>query len=261
MSMVIVFDVNGTLLDMQALARPLRKIFGRKLSVEEWFTTVLQYSMATSLATDYLKFGEIATTVLEMVATGKGIRLSKAATEKVQSAINRLPPFPDVKASLRRLHKANFRLATLTNSSPATLEAQLRNAGLGAYFEQTLSVHSVRRYKPSPEAYHLAAQSLGVDPRQMLMVAAHPWDLLGASRAGCRTALLRRPEKALWPAARRPDYVADDLTELTDRLLGELGVRPRSPLGIKADRLALIGCGAALSILGGALLREKERIS
>lgn len=261
MSTVVVFDVNGTLLDIRALARPLRKIFGCKLSVEEWFTKVVQYSMATSLATDYLKLDEIATTVLEMLAAGHGIRLNKASIENIQKGLNHLPPFQDVKNSLRRLRNANFRLATLTNSSPSTLETQFSNAGIDRYFEQLLSVHSVRRYKPSPETYHFAARSLGVDPREMLMVAAHPWDLLGASRAGCRTALVRRPGKAPWPAARRPEYVADNLTELTDRLLAEAGFLSSSMSGAKGNWLAVVGCGAALGILGSVLAKSTTRAS
>ncbi|HEY1214878.1 MAG TPA: HAD family hydrolase, partial [Bryobacteraceae bacterium] len=127
MSLVVVFDVNGTLLDIHALARPLRRIFGSRVSVEEWFTKVIQYSMAVSLAADYVKFSEIATTVLEMEAAGNGIGLSKARIEKLQSAMEHLPPFPDVKSSLRKLRNANVRLATLTNSSPSTLDAQLRH--------------------------------------------------------------------------------------------------------------------------------------
>jgi 2-haloacid dehalogenase len=260
MSLVVVFDVNGTLLDIHALARPLRRIFGRQISLEEWFTKVVQYSMAVSLAADYLKFGEIAITVLQMIAAGKGIGLSKADIERVQSGMEHLPPFPDVKSSLRKLRNANFRLATLTNSSPSTLDAQLRNAGLHRYFEQALSVHSVRRYKPAAETYHFAAQSLGVNPRDILMVAAHPWDLLGASRAGCRTAFVSRPGKALWPSARRPEYVVDDLTELTDRLLGQTSFRPPSTRVVSANQLALIGCGAALGVLGGVLVREKAKV-
>jgi 2-haloacid dehalogenase len=261
MSLVVVFDVNGTLLDIHALARPLRRIVGCRVSVEEWFTKVVQYSMAVSLADDHIKFSEIATTVLEMVAAGKGIRVSKAHIEKFQSAMEHLAPFPDVKSSLGKLRNANVRLATLTNSSPSTLDAQLRNSGLHRYFEQTLSVHSVHRYKPSPETYRFAAQSLGVDPREILMVAAHPWDLLGASRAGCRTAFVSRPREALWPSARRPDYVVDDLTELANRLVGETSLWGPSTRGASVSRLALIGCGAALGVLGGILARENAKLS
>jgi 2-haloacid dehalogenase len=261
MSLVVVFDVNGTLLDPHALARPLRRIFGCRISVQEWFTKVLQYSMAVSLAADYVKFSEIATTVLEMEAAGKGIGLNKARIEKLQSAMEHLPAFPDVKSSLRKLRNANVRLATLTNSSPSTLDAQLRNSGLDRYFEQTLSVQSVHRYKPSAETYRFAAQSLGIDPREILMVAAHPWDLLGASRVGCRTAFVSRPGKALWPSARRPDYVVEDLAELADRLIGETSFRPQSTHGASAKWLAVIGCGAALGVVGRILVRENTKVS
>ena len=48
--MVLVFDLNGTLLDTRALAPPFRRIFGERSSAREWFNQVVQYSMATTLS-------------------------------------------------------------------------------------------------------------------------------------------------------------------------------------------------------------------
>ena len=42
------------------------------------------------------------------------------------------------------------------------------------------------------------------------------WDLMGAAAAGCRTAFVQRPGKALFPGALRPTYVANDLAVLAD---------------------------------------------
>lgn len=253
---VIVFDLNGTLLDTEALAAPIRRIFGRKLSVDAWFTKVLLYSMATSLAGDYRPFGEIAVAVLEMSAAGKGIPLRAADIENVKSGMERLPPFPEVKKALRRLRETGFRLAVLTNSSRANLEEQLRHSGLAEYFEQAISVDTVRRFKPARDTYRAAAYLLGVDVHNVLMVAAHPWDLLGATRAGCRTALLTRPGKALFPDAPMPDYVAGNLQELAERLVSNSG-SPMEPEPRNAGRwVTFVGCGVAVGALGGTLARR-----
>jgi hypothetical protein len=63
------------------------------------------------------------------------------------------------------------------------------------------------------------ADRLGVGTRDMLMVAAHPWDLLGAARAGCRTAFLARPGKAMLPGVPAPEYMPTDLRALVDQLI------------------------------------------
>jgi len=52
-------------------------------------------------------------------------------------------------------------LVTLTNSTQRVAEAQMVNSGLRGYFEQILSADAVRGLKPTPEPYHMAAESLG----------------------------------------------------------------------------------------------------
>ena len=79
------------------------------------------------------------------------------------------------------------------------------------YFEQVLSVDRVRRLKPAPEVYLMAATSLGVSVGAMRLVAAHSWDVAGALRAGCAAAFVSRPGKVLDPLAPAPDVVGPDL--------------------------------------------------
>ncbi len=61
-----------------------------------------------------------------------------------------------------------------------TLTAQLEHAGLKSYFEASLSVDAIKKYKPALETYQYASQELGVVTNQMVMVAAHGWDIAGA---------------------------------------------------------------------------------
>lgn len=252
---ILVFDLNGTLLDTEALAPALRRIFGRKLSVEAWFTTVLQHSMATSLAGDYRPFDEIAATVLEMSAMAHGVQLRPADADRVRDGMKKLPPFSDVKKALAKLQAGGYRLAVLTNSSRDSLKEQLRNAGLEKYFEEAFSVDMVRRFKPAPDTYRAAAHLLGVDTHRMLMVAAHGWDLLGAARAGCRTALLTRPGKALWPGAPLPQYIAPSLNDLADGLLREASSGTPMPPK-RSNRPLLMATGGILLGTAGCLAAE-----
>lgn len=215
---VIVFDVNGTLLDLQALAPDFEGLFGSAVTVREWFVEVLQHSLVLTVAGEYAEMSEIAAAVLKMTAFRLGRELDQAAVEKVKQRLATLPPFLDVKPALDSLRSAGFRLATLTNSSAASLETQLAHAGLTDYFEQTISVDKVRRYKPAPEVYRSAAEALGVQTSDLLLVAAHGWDVFGAMRAGCRAAFISRPGQAVFPAGPEPDYRARDLMDLVEQI-------------------------------------------
>jgi len=216
--MVIVFDLNGTLLDTRALKPALRSIFGPTLATEQFVTGVLQYSMALTLSGEYRAFSDIAVAVLRMEADSRKIKLSDRAVDQTRAALRSMPPFRDVPGALRELRNAGFRLAVLTNSAAEDVRAQLASANLSGYFEHVLSVAQVRRFKPARETYESAANALGVPPHQILMVAAHPWDLIGAAAVGCRTAFIQRPGTALFPGAFTPTYVASDLAQLAVKL-------------------------------------------
>jgi 2-haloacid dehalogenase len=128
-----------------------------------------------------------------------------------------------VAGALRRLRDAGLRLAALTNSTEQVARAQLEYAGLIDLFELVLSADTVRRLKPAPEPYRMAAERLGVAVDQVRLIAAHAWDVAGAGRAGCATAFVARPGKVLDPLVERPEIVGADLAEVADAILAVEG--------------------------------------
>ncbi|MDA8563349.1 HAD-IA family hydrolase, partial [Mariniblastus sp.] len=98
------------------------------------------------------------------------------------------------------------------------VETQFKNAGLTKFFEKRYSVETVRKYKPHPSTYQMVLDDLGAKPEEVLMVAAHAWDLAGAKNVGLQTAFIARPGKTLYPNTSKPDYVVDDLSQLVDQL-------------------------------------------
>jgi 2-haloacid dehalogenase len=59
-----------------------------------------------------------------------------------------------VEKGLQLLKDNGFRLATLTNSPPLALKQQLINSNLTDYFEQALSIDSLKKYKPAAETIY-----------------------------------------------------------------------------------------------------------
>jgi 2-haloacid dehalogenase len=89
-------------------------------------------------------------------------------------------------------------------------------------FDCLLSAELAGVYKPDPAVYLTAARLLALDPGEVMLVAAHPWDLKGARVAGLRSALVRRPLEYGPDSPTRDDpdaeHVVDDLPELAARL-------------------------------------------
>ena len=219
MARIIVFDVNETLLDISALEPHFTRAFGDRAVLREWFSTVLLYSEVATLAGPYSDFGAIAGAALDMTAAGRGVPLSPDDRDRILTGMRSLPSHPDVPEGLRRLKDAGFRTVTLTNSSPAMVEQQLRSAGIADLFERAFSVDAVRRFKPSAEPYRFAAGELGVETSGLRMVAAHAWDVVGAMQAGCAAAFVARPGKVVYPLAPAPDIVGPDLCAIADLII------------------------------------------
>jgi 2-haloacid dehalogenase len=255
--MVIVFDLNGTLLDTSPTTPLFRRIFGGKFSAEHWFTELLQHAMALTLAGEYRDFGDLAIAVLEMEATKRRVRLRAKDIQALRQRLLHLPAFPDVKGALGRLRKEGFRLAVLTNSSAHAADEQLRHAGLARYFERVFSVEAVQKYKPAPDPYRYAAQLMDVYTKDVLMVAAHHWDLIGAAQAGCRTAFIRRRGASLLPGWPAPDHSAQDLKQLA-RIVsaGQDALQPKCDA---CGNPALISIAGSLLALGGGVLLRRLR--
>jgi len=219
MQRVIVLDLLGTLLDLRAMDPHFERFFGDAAVAEDWFMQTLQLAMAATLANAYEDFGVQADTALEMTARHHKVSLLGEEKNLILGTLRKLRPYPDVVAGLHRLRDAGLRLATLTNSTVRTAEAQLTHAGLRDYFEQVVSADEVRLFKPAPEVYHLAARRLGVEPEHMRVVTAHDWDVTGALRAGCAAAFVARPGQVTNPFGPQPDVRGSDLGEVAERLL------------------------------------------
>ena len=219
MARVCVFDVNETLLDLGALDPHFERVFGDASVRQAWFGQFLALWLTEMVIGRYTDFGTIGGSALEMLAERQGVDLSDEDKQQILGGMQVLPPHPEVKENLGRLRDAGIRLATLTNSTQQVADAQLDNSGLHGYFEQVLSADAVKRLKPAPEPYHMAAERLGVEIGQVRLVAAHAWDVAGAMRAGCAAAFVARPGMVLNPLFERPDVVGADLTEVTNQVL------------------------------------------
>ena len=216
---ILVFDVNETLLDIDALAPHFTRVFGHAGVAREWFSTVLHYSNVASLAGPYRDFSDIGGAALDMVAAAREVSLAADDRAAILQTTRSLPPHRDVRPALEQLRDGGFRMVALTNSAPTAARQQLENAQLIDLFERSFSVDDVKRYKPAPEPYRHVAQQLAVAIGDLRMIAAHAWDVLGALRAGCVAAFIARPGKVLYPLGPRPDIVAPDLEAAARQIL------------------------------------------
>jgi len=132
-----------------------------------------------------------------------------------------LDPWPDVREGLELLRRDRV-TATLSNGHVALLVDLARHGDLR--FDAILSAELAGAYKPARRVYLRAAELLAVQPAELMLVAAHPFDLAGARGAGLGTAFVDRPLEHGEGSPARSDPEADvsvaSLLELAAKLSG-----------------------------------------
>jgi len=219
MDRIIVFDVNETLLDVGALDPLFERMFGDAGVRREWFGQMLQSAFVSTIVDSYRDFGTLAMGALAMVAERHGVTVADEDRQALGAGMRSLPPHPEVREAMDRLRDAGFRLSTLTNSTPEVAEAQLANAGLRDLVVHVLSADTVRRLKPAPEPYRMAAERHEVSIGAIRLVAAHAWDIAGALRTGSAAAFVARPGQVLDPAGAQPDIVGANLDDVAKQIV------------------------------------------
>ncbi len=215
---VILFDVYETLLDMSEIRTKLNRLLDSKKGFIIWFDTLLQYSWLDNSTGQYHSFAVLADLAMDAAAKTLSERLNAEQKEAVLRLMQQLPVHEDVQTGLSRLRDSGYRLATLTNAPAAAITGRMQRTGLISYFDAILSVESVKKHKPATETYQWAAQTLGVQTNEVLMVSAHGWDIAGALHAGMPAAFIERRGQTLYPLAPQPVYSEKDLIKLADTL-------------------------------------------
>ena len=227
----LTFDVFGTCVDWRSgVAAEARRLGARHGVDGDWERLADAWRALYGPSMDRVRRGELPWTnfdrlhrlSLDQVLSEMGVDgFDMAEREELTTAWERLPAWPEAAGGLERLNR-RFTVTTLSNGNRAQQTALIRFAGLP--FQRLLSAEDFHHYKPDPEIYVGAASALGLDPGQVMMVAAHKSDLRAAQAAGMRAAFVERPlEKGPGGGADLlPDPPADvqvtDFTALADQL-------------------------------------------
>jgi 2-haloacid dehalogenase len=218
---VVLFDVNETLSNMESLRSRFLEVGSPGHLLETWFAATLRDGFALAAAGAYGEFAVIAAECLRtLLGAADGLtRDLDQAVDFVLAGLPELHVHPDVPDGMRMLHDAGIRLATLTNGSVALSETMLARAGVLDLLERRMSVGEVKRWKPAADPYRYAASQCGVAASRAALVAVHPWDTDGASRAGLTAAWINR-RGGSYPRHFTPaDVEGPDLPRVADALL------------------------------------------
>jgi 2-haloacid dehalogenase len=221
---VCMFDQYGTVVDMQggltAAVAPYLKAKGwtgkPDAFVTWWRRTHFENSMIDALLhREHTPYREIGHRSVAHVLDRAGIPHTMDEVRDLVAQIERLKPFPEVPAALARL-QARYRIVILSNGDPDMLEAAKEHHGIP--FDNVISVAAAGSFKPHVATYSKAAEILGLPQDQILFVANHAFDCIGAKSAGMRSAFIDRRGRPFGITPHRPDIIVPTMTHLADAI-------------------------------------------
>jgi len=221
----LTFDIFGTVLDLVGSIRPSLDAFladhgasidGARFWPEWRLRQRLEQHQDTILMLGHAGYLDSARRALVYCLRKHGIEFQQTEVEGFMRVFEQLRPYDDAVEGLQRLGE-NYRLVALSNGNTWLVE-HLVEHNIGAAFDRAMSVDRVGRFKPHPSVYRYAAQQLECEPNEIMMVAAHSFDILGARACGYRGAYVNRYGLPYESSPLRPDLEVRDFLQLADRL-------------------------------------------
>jgi len=227
----LVFDVFGTVVDWRtSLIRQLEH-FGRESGLDaDWPNLVDDWRGQYQPMMNEVRSGkrpwahldQLHRESLEQLLPRYGlVNLTDSQRQGLVLGWHFLDPWPDSVPGLTRLKK-KFIIGTLSNGGLRLLTDMAKYAGLP--WDAIFSSDLFRRYKPDPEVYRATAVLLDCPTQDVMLVAAHNYDLEAARKCGYKTAFVARPSE-YGPRQSRDltaesdwDHVAKDFEELASQL-------------------------------------------
>ena len=161
-------------------------------------------------------YREIGRRAVTLTLERAGIAHTQDEVKNLVSQIEKLRPFDDVIESLGRLHK-RYKLVILSNGDPDMLETAKRYHGIP--FDRVISAAVANAFKPHPATYTKASEIVGVRMDEVLFVANHTFDCIGAKSAGMRTAFINRRRRPFGITPHQPDLIVATMQDLADALV------------------------------------------
>ena len=212
----IIFDAYGTLFDVNSAAEKCKDKIGDKWQgfANFWRTTQLEYTWLRSLMKRHKDFWQITEDSLDKSMKVFGVNMGMK--NDLLNLYKVLSTYPEVKEVLENLKKKNFKLAILSNGTPALLKELVQSNHLKDFFDDLFSIESVKTYKPDSKVYDLPLQKYKIRPAEVTFLSANTWDVSGGGNYGYNAVWVNRNKAIFDNLDYKPIKEVNNLTQLLD---------------------------------------------
>ena len=212
----IIFDAYGTLFDVNSAAEKCKGKIGDKWEdfANYWRTTQLEYTWLRSLMNRHKDFWKITEDSLDK--SMKFFKIDNSMRNDLLDLYKVLSPFSEVKETLNKLKKKDFKLAILSNGTPSLLGNLVKNNNLENIFDDIFSIEEVGIFKPDSKVYELPVNKYNIKKNEILFLSANTWDVSGGGNYGYNSVWVNRNKNIFDNLDYQPLDEIHDLSELLE---------------------------------------------
>ena len=212
----LVFDAYGTLFDVNSAANKCKDKIGEDWEnfANFWRTTQLEYTWLRSLMRRHRDFWKITEDSLDKSMKVFGV--DKNMKNELLNLYKVLSPYPEVKSVLESLKEQNFKLAILSNGTPALLNELVASNNLNNLFDDLFSVEEVKVFKPDSKVYEIPTKRYNIKANQITFLSANTWDVSGGGNYGYNSVWVNRNKSKFDLLDYQPKNEVSNLTQLLD---------------------------------------------
>ena len=212
----VVFDAYGTLFDVNSAAEKCKDKIGSKWEAfaNFWRTTQLEYTWLRSLMERHKNFWEVTEDSLDK--SMRVFNINKSMKNELLNLYKILSPYPEVRGVLEDLKKKNFKLAILSNGTPALLDELVASNKLNNLFDDLFSIEEVKVYKPDSRVYEIPVKKYNIKASEITFLSANTWDVSGGGNYGYNSIWVNRNKLEFDILDYKPKNEINNLTHLLD---------------------------------------------
>ena len=214
----IIFDAYGTLFDVNSAAEKCRSKIGDKWEsfANYWRKTQIEYTWLRSLMGRHKDFWQITEDSLDK--SMQAFNINKAMKNELLDLYKILSPYPEVKETLEKLKEKRYKLAILSNGTPALLNELVKSNGLQNLFDDIFSIEEVKIYKPSSKVYDMPVKKYSIKNEEVAFLSANTWDVSGGGNYGFTSIWVNRNKNIFDNLDYKPKNEISGLNQLIDIL-------------------------------------------
>ena len=214
----IIFDAYGTLFDVNSAAEKCKSKIGDKWEnfANYWRKTQLEYTWLRSLMGRHKDFWQITEDSLDK--SMKTFKIDIGMKKELLDLYKILSPYPEVKKTLEKLKEKKYKLAILSNGTPALLNELVKSNDLQNLFDDIFSIEEVKIYKPSSKVYDIPIKKYNIKKEEAAFLSANTWDVSGGGNYGFSSVWVNRNNNIFDNLDYKPKNEISGLNQLIDIL-------------------------------------------